>query len=279
MSIVVVPQLADNFAYLVGAGDGGVAVVDPAEADTITARCRERGLALREIWATHHHADHTAGIATLLQHWPDAALRIHELDWLALARRDAACARAIAAGPSRLMQATPGQRFAFGNADIDVIFNPGHTLGAVSYYVNARATGAGGAVFTGDTLFGAGCGRRFEGTAEVFHSSLMALASLPPETEVYFGHEYTANNLRFAIAVEPDNAAVAERAKATATLRDAGTWSTPSAIKLECLTNPFLRCAEPAVAAAAARHTGTFEAPSASPAVVFAALRSWKDAF
>ncbi|MBK9071147.1 MAG: hydroxyacylglutathione hydrolase [Myxococcales bacterium] len=280
MSIVVVPQLSDNFAYLVGTSHGGAAVVDPAQADIITTRCRELGLSLREIWATHHHADHTAGIAALLQQWPNAALRIHEVDWVALSRRDAGCARAIEVEPSRLLLATTGQRFAFGELNVEVIFNPGHTLGAVSYYVHASRAGAGAAVFTGDTLFGAGCGRRFEGTAEVFHASLMALAALPPTTSVYFGHEYTANNLRFALAVEATNTAVAERADATATLRDSGSWSTPSTIALERSTNPFLRCAEPAVARVAMQHAGAAEVTSATSATaVFAALRTWKDTF
>ncbi len=281
MPIVVVPQLADNFAYLVSTGDGDAAVVDPAEADLITARCRELGLSVREIWATHHHADHTAGIATLLAQWPQATLRLHELDWVALSRRDAACGGVIAAAPARLALAVGGQRFAFGNLDVDVIFNPGHTLGAVSYHVHEREAGEGegGAVFTGDTLFGAGCGRRFEGRAEVFHASLMTLAALPPTTKVYVGHEYTANNLRFALAVEPSNEAIAARAQVTAAVRASGAWSTPSTMSLEHATNPFLRCAVPAVAKAVIQHAGPTDAPATTPAAVFAALREWKDTF
>ncbi|HEU4733146.1 MAG TPA: hydroxyacylglutathione hydrolase C-terminal domain-containing protein, partial [Kofleriaceae bacterium] len=141
------------------------------------------------------------------------------------------------------------------------IHNPGHTLGAVTYVVE-------GCAFTGDTLFGGGCGRLFEGDAAMMHGSLMRLAALPPETRVYFGHEYTASNLRFAAAVEPDNARVAERARALATP------STPSTIADERATNPFLRAAEPGVVAAAQRRGA-----AADPVSVFAEVRAWKDGF
>ncbi len=182
--------------------------------------------------------------------------------------------------PARLRLATPGQRFELGNQAVEVIFNPGHTLGAVSYYVRSDA---GGAVFTGDTMFGAGCGRRFEGTADVFHASLMSLAALPPATLVYFGHEYTASNLRFAMAVEPTHVALAARAQAAQATRDADAWTTPSNVALEVATNPFLRCAEPALQAAVAAHAKAAGIPHPttppSPAETFAALRAWKDAF
>jgi hydroxyacylglutathione hydrolase len=125
-----------------------------------------------------------------------------------------------------------------------------------------------GCVFTGDTLFGGGCGRVFEGDAAMMHASLMRLAALPPETRVYFGHEYTASNLKFAAAVEPDNAEV--RARATRLAQP----STPSTIGEERATNPFLRSAEPAVIEAA-RARGA----AGDPISVFAAVRGWKDNF
>ncbi|HWU89703.1 MAG TPA: hydroxyacylglutathione hydrolase C-terminal domain-containing protein, partial [Kofleriaceae bacterium] len=141
------------------------------------------------------------------------------------------------------------------------IHNPGHTLGAITFLVEDAA-------FTGDTLFGGGCGRLFEGDAAMMHASLSRLAALPPATRVYFGHEYTASNLRFAAAVEPDNAAVAHRAAALPTP------STPSTIADERATNPFLRAAEPAVIAAAAARGA-----ASDPVAVFAAIRAWKDGF
>jgi hydroxyacylglutathione hydrolase len=130
-------------------------------------------------------------------------------------------------------------------------------------------------VFTGDTLFGAGCGRLFEGDAAMMHRSLMRLGALPGDARVYFGHEYTRANLRFAAAVSPGDPAVAARAAATEDHLGGGGDSAPSTMALERATNPFLRCAEPALARAAAARG----AASADPAAVFAALRSWKDAF
>jgi hydroxyacylglutathione hydrolase len=144
-----------------------------------------------------------------------------------------------------------------------ILHNPGHTTGAISYYLpRARA------VFTGDTLFLGGCGRLFEGTPAMMHASLSKLAALPGDTSVHCGHEYTAANLRFAAAVEPDNADVAARR---------ARLSTPSAgtIDDERRTNPFLRTRAPAVIGAARRRG----APDDSPVAVFAALRAWKDGF
>jgi len=154
-----------------------------------------------------------------------------------------------------------GDEVAFGSHRARCIHNPGHTLGAISYLIE-------GCAFTGDTLFGGGCGRVFEGDAAMMHASLMRLAALPPDTRVCFGHEYTASNLRFAAAVEPDNAAIAERANQLATP------STPSTIAAERATNPFLRASEPAVIAAAKARGA-----AGDPVSVFAAIRAWKDTF
>jgi hydroxyacylglutathione hydrolase len=154
-----------------------------------------------------------------------------------------------------------GDEVALGSLRARCIHNPGHTIGAITFVVE-------GCAFTGDTLFGAGCGRVFEGDAAMMHASLMRLAALPPETRVYFGHEYTAANLRFAAAVEPDNAAVAGRARSLATP------STPSTMADERATNPFLRAAEPAVIAAAKQRGA-----AGDPVSVFGAIRSWKDGF
>ena len=142
-----------------------------------------------------------------------------------------------------------------------VIHNPAHTLGAITFVIE-------GCAFTGDTLFAAGCGRLFEGDAAMMQASLAKLAALPPETKIYFGHEYTASNLRFAAAVEPANADVAKRA---AELKEP---TTPSTMALEHATNPFLRWQSPAVIAAA-KERGA----AGDPASVFGAIRAWKDNF
>jgi hydroxyacylglutathione hydrolase len=247
MRIVPVPCLKDNYAYLVIDDDGRCAVVDPGEAAPVEAALVRENAQLVAIWATHHHPDHVGGIAELLARRTDIEVVVGAKD----APRTPGVTRAV----------QDGDEVELGALRARCIHNPGHTLGAISYVIE-------GCAFTGDTLFGGGCGRVFEGDAAMMHASLMRLAALPPETRVYFGHEYTASNLRFAAAVEPDNAAVAARAQALVTP------STPSTIADERATNPFLRSAEPAVIAAA-RHRG----PAGDPASVFGQVRSWKDSF
>jgi hydroxyacylglutathione hydrolase len=225
MRVVVVPCLKDNFAYLVIDGTRA-AVVDPGEAPPVEAALARERVELAAIWLTHHHHDHVGGVKDLLAAHPGIEVVAHSHDH--------------ERSPGVTKTVEDGDTFQFGSLRAEVIFNPGHTLGAISYVVS-------GAVFTGDTLFAAGCGRLFEGTAEMMYTSLKRLASLPPETRVYFGHEYTAANLAFARAVEPDNAAVATRAA------NLPAPSTPSTIADERATNPFIRAAD--VAAFAERRT------------------------
>ena len=247
MRIVSVPCLKDNFAYLVIDDDGRCAVVDPGEAAPVEAALAREHARLAAVWATHHHHDHVGGIGELI------------------ARRSGVEVVIGAGDAAKTQHVThrvdDGDEVALGSLRARCIHNPGHTLGAISFVVD-------GCAFTGDTLFAAGCGRTFEGDAAMMHASLMRLAALPPDTRVYFGHEYTATNLRFAAAVEPDNAAVAARARGLAQP------STPSTIADERATNPFLRATEPAVIAAAKARGA-----AGDPVSVFAALRSWKDGF
>ena len=141
---------------------------------------------------------------------------------------------------------------------------PGHTTGAVSYCIED-------AVFTGDTLFVAGCGRLFEGTPEMMHTSLSGkLARLPEATRVYCGHEYTASNLRFAVHAEPDNEAAHAKLKSALAQREQGEPTVPSTIGSELAVNPFLRCDVPAIRA---------RFPGETPVEVFAAVRRAKDSF
>jgi hydroxyacylglutathione hydrolase len=153
------------------------------------------------------------------------------------------------------------------DATFEVLHVPGHTLGHVAYY---RL----GELFCGDTLFGAGCGRVFEGTSEQMQASLARLAALPADTRVYCAHEYTQSCLRFAATVEPGNAAIGARAEHVARLRAAGRPSVPATLAEELATNPFLRWGAPAVRAAAAARLG--HAP-ADDAATFAAIRAWRD--
>lgn len=233
------------------------AVVDPSEAKPVLDAVAAEGVELAAVWNTHHHWDHTGGNAELAEAIGALAIVGHVSDDGRI--------------PGQTERVDEGQTVAVGDSvEAEIIFNPGHTTGAISYYLRDS-----GVVFTGDTLFGGGCGRVFEGTAAQMSASLDKLAALPPETRVYCGHEYTANNLRFAAEVEPDNAALAERRAEVDALRARGEPTVPFTIAVDRATNPFLRCREPAVIAAA-RARG---AASDEPADVFAAIRGWKDRF
>src|SRR5690349_22385055 len=208
--VVTVPCLKDNYAYLVVCGETGeAAVVDPSEGPPVLEAVRREGVKLRAVWNTHHHHDHVGGNGEVVAAWPGVEVVAHVSD------RD----KGRVPGQTRAVE--EGDVVEVGRLRARIVFNPGHTTGAVSYFID-------GAVFTGDTLFAAGCGRLFEGTAAQMYESLnVKLAALPPETRVYCGHEYTANNLRFAAHVEPGNARVAKKAERVAELRARGEFTVP----------------------------------------------------
>jgi hydroxyacylglutathione hydrolase len=215
MRVVPVPCLRDNYAYLVIEG-AHAAIVDPsAHAPVLEAIAREH-VTPTAIWLTHHHWDHVGGVEGVLAAHPGMEVVAHESDQ--------------ARSPSVTRCVVDGDRVTVGALRAKILHNPGHTLGAISYWIED----GDGVVFTGDTLFGAGCGRIFEGTPPMMYASLHKLAALPPTTRVYFGHEYTAANLEFAAHVEPDNAAIAAR------IAKLEVPSTPSTIAAERATNPFL---------------------------------------
>ncbi|MGE3726681.1 MAG: hydroxyacylglutathione hydrolase [Candidatus Sericytochromatia bacterium] len=257
MFIRSIPCLQDNYAYLLRCDvTGQTAVVDPSEAPPVLDALKQAGLSLHAILNTHHHFDHTGGNAELLRHFPGIPVYAHESD------------RGRIAGQTHFLAA--GDVFTLGQLSIQVLHNPGHTHGAVSYAVHD-------ALFTGDTLFGAGCGRVFEGTpAQMYHSLNQVIGACPENTRLFFGHEYTRKNLEFALHVEPDNPAIADRLAAVSTLVQSGHFSTPSELGLERLTNPFLRCAAPAVKA----FVQGIEADNPlTPVEVFRVLRAQKDRF
>lgn len=259
MRIVPVPCLRDNYAYLVICETTKrAAVVDPSEVEPVLAAVEREGVELEAIWNTHHHWDHTGGNKGLLDAHPELEVIGHGSDKGRI--------------PGQTTFAEQDDTVTLGEGlSARIIHNPGHTTGAISFYLEAQA-----ALFTGDTLFAGGCGRLFEGTPEQMHGSLSKLAALPEDTRVYCGHEYTAANLRFAAAVEPDNQDLTERQERVAAQRERGEPTVPSTMAEERATNPFLRAEVAGVIAAAKAHQAIDDD---SPGAVFGALRSWKDNF
>ncbi|HWN67426.1 MAG TPA: hydroxyacylglutathione hydrolase [Haliangium sp.] len=263
MRIVAIACLTDNYAYLVVCeATRAAAVVDPSEAGPVIEAVQREGVTLEAIWNTHHHWDHTGGNEDLLSAYPELEVIAHASDKGRI--------------PGQTTFVEDGDEVTLGKeVRARIIHNPGHTSGAISYHVGGDDA-EGGAVFTGDTLFLAGCGRLFEGTPAQMHVSLARLAALPDQTRVYCGHEYTASNLRFAAAVEPGNEAVQARAREIARVREAGAPSVPGTMAQERATNPFLRAHLPEVASAA---RAAERVEDDAPVEVFGALRRWKDRF
>ena len=221
--------LRDNYAYLVRGDDATAWVVDPSEPAPVIAALASRGLGLAGVLATHHHVDHVGGIAGLREHFGAFEVAGHAHD------------RGRIPHQSRFVEA-PLHAFAVTELDVaghrlHAAHIPGHTLGAIAWYLEGEGD-VPGHVFTGDTLFAAGCGRLFEGTPAQMLGSLRVLCELPDATQMWFGHEYTAANLRFAAATEPDNAAIVERIAALPAC------TTPTTVRLERATNPFVRAAD-----------------------------------
>lgn len=243
----------DNYGYLAhDTQTGRTAAIDAPEALAIKTALLHRGWTLSDIFITHHHKDHVEGIAELKRDFgvtvtgPRAeADKIEGLDVLV----------------------GPGEPLALGKTAFEIIATPGHTLGHIAYFDRA-----GLHLFTGDALFSLGCGRMFEGTPEPMWEGLKRLRALPDDTLIYCGHEYTAANARYALAVDPDNLDLKLRAGQVNTLRQAGRFTVPSRLGEEKRANPFLRADDPGIAAAMGLR-------GAEPFEVFAALREGKDEF
>ncbi len=248
LEITFIPAFKDNYIWLLH-NDTDAVVVDPGDATAVTWRLKAEGLALKAVLVTHHHPDHQGGIAGLLEEF-DVPVYGPALESIT--------------GCSHPLQ--DGDHIDILGNCFDVLWVPGHTRGHLAYHGE-------GMLFCGDTLFGGGCGRLFEGTpAEMLHS-LERLAALPEATLVYCAHEYTEANLRFAMEVEPRNRDTAKRAAEAAFQRLRGKPTVPSTLAEEKRTNPFLRCCQPSVITAAQKKD-----PSAhDPVSVFAAIREWKN--
>jgi hydroxyacylglutathione hydrolase len=216
--IEIIPCLSDNYAYLVKSGDQ-CAVVDPSEAAPIRAALARTGWKLTHILNTHHHLDHCGGNLDLKQE-----------------------TGAKVVGPAKDAARIPGidigvdekTGWEFDGRKVQVLEVPAHTRGAITFVIDGNA-------FTGDTLFLMGCGRLFEGDPATMWNSLSKLMTLPDDTQIYCGHEYTASNGKFALTLEPGNAALQARMKAVEAMRAAGKPTVPATLAEEKKTNPFLR--------------------------------------
>lgn len=251
--VIPIRAFADNYVWTLRDAKCA-AVVDPGDARPVLGYLEREGLALVAILNTHHHADHVGGNAGLLARWKAPVFGPHD--------------ERIGEVTRRLRD---GERFElphFG-IELEVMEIPGHTRSHIAFV-------GSGMLFCGDTLFAAGCGRLFEGTPRQMHDSLSRLMGLPDDIKVYCGHEYTLSNIRFARAADPDNQALHVLEVAARKLRDQDLPTLPSTIGQEKITNPFVRCNEPAVIASASRHAGR---PLTDPVSVLAAIREWKNAF
>ena len=258
LSVLTVPAFKDNYLWLVHDGTHA-AVVDPGDAAPVRAALAAHDLRLTAILLTHHHADHIGGVPALLQEWAVPVFGPKN-DGIDLVTHPLVQGDRIA---------VPGV-----NLTLEVLDVPGHTLGHIAY---VRRDAGAHWLFCGDTLFGAGCGRLFEGTPGQMAASLAQLAQLPDETLVYCAHEYTMSNLAFAQAVDGDNAALAARVAADGARRADGQPTVPSTIALEKATNPFLRTTTAPIVRSLAAAGRVPE--GAAPLEVFTALRAWKNTF
>ena len=257
-AIVPLPAFNDNYIWLIRQGDQA-AVVDPGDAAPVLEYLERHRLNLCAILATHHHGDHVGGVPELLERFtvPVFGPAGEPIDDLT---------RSLGDGDHvELAQ--------FG-VNFEVLAVPGHTRAHIAYY--DRKHSSCGVVFCGDTLFASGCGRIFEGTPVQMRHSLAKLAALPGSTRIYCAHEYTQANIRFALAVEPDNAALLQRSEEVSRLRSDNQPTVPSTIATERQVNPFLRWEAAAVIDAAQRISGK---PLTQPDEVFTAIREWKNRF
>ena len=253
LEIELVPCLSDNYAYLIrDPGEDFCAVVDPSEEAPVRAALEAKGWRLTHILNTHHHPDHTGG---------NAALKARYGARVVGPEKDRARIPALDEG------VVEGSPFALGSHRARVLEIPAHTRAHIAFAFEADA-----AVFTGDTLFAMGCGRLFEGTPEMMWHSLSKLMTLADTARVYCGHEYTLNNGRFALTLEPGNADLQARMREVETLRAAVQPTIPSTIGLEKRTNPFLRPQSPEI-------RRTLNMPDADDIAVFAEMRARKDKF
>ncbi len=254
LQIIPIPAFNDNYLWLIHNQRKAI-VVDPGDAVPVMNILKKLNLDLQTILITHHHQDHIGGVDLLLRAYPDAEVFAPKLEQYTFRHKPVS---------------EPDQLY-LGDwiSSAKVIDVPGHTLGHIAYYIEHQAQQW---LFCGDTLFGAGCGRLFEGTPAQMMASLQKLAALPASTQVYCTHEYTLHNLNFALSLEPGNPSLVQRQQDAKALRTAGQPTLPSTLALELATNPFLRCHMPEIQASL--HT-----EEANPLQTFSAMRALRNSY
>lgn len=254
MSVHAVAAFNDNYIWLIQSAQTRQAlIVDPGDAQPVLVALQQLDLTPAAILITHHHHDHTGGIAELRRQFNIPV-------YGPAAEQISGVTDTVSTGDILRLN---------DFAEASVLDTGGHTPGHISYLMANQ-------LFCGDTLFAGGCGRLLGGTAAQLFASLQQIASLPADTQIYCAHEYTLANLQFALAVEPGNAVLQQRISDSKAMRANHQPTVPSTLALEKATNPFLRCEEQAVKQAAEQQAGQ---TLASPLAVFTALRQWKDNF
>lgn len=253
--ILQIPAFVDNYFWLIHNGKNAI-IVDPGDAVPVQTCLKQYQLQLSAILLTHHHSDHTDGVADLIK----PSVRVY--------------GSSVDQRSGRILHITngcgQGDFFWELNLRFDVIEVPGHTSTHIAFYCPELAS-----LFCGDTLFAGGCGRLFEGTPAQMLRSLHKISALPASTKIYCAHEYTLANLRFALMVEPHNLKLQDRFTQVCVAREQGLFTVPSELDLELQTNPFLRCTSPEIIRAL--QTRKKLAEHTDEVSVFAALRQWKN--
>jgi len=244
---------SDNFGLLIHDKTSGLtAAIDTPDGEKIWKELHERNWQLSHIFNTHHHYDHVPGNEMLKERTGctiiGAKMDAHRI-------------------PGIDIQLTDGEQYLFGNQEITMIETPGHTMGCVCYYVEEDRL-----LFTGDTLFSMGCGRLFEGSAQIMWHSLQKIKALPEDTKIYCGHEYTLTNAEFALEIEPGNKALQARANEVRELRRNRQDTLPISLSTEKATNPFLRTDSTEI-------QNFFNLQGASQTKIFAAIRARRNQF
>lgn len=257
LTITPISAFDDNYIWVISqASHSFVYVVDPGDAEVVIRHLKEHKQVLAGVLITHHHDDHTGGLERLIEYSD------HELEVFGPANENIAH---IKTSISSQTEVTLSKL----TSTAKIFSVPGHTLGHIAYLIENH-------LFCGDTLFSGGCGRIFEGTPAQMHHSLQALAKLPLNTQVYCAHEYTVSNLKFALAVDPQNSVLFDYHEHCLAMRSKGEATLPSSIGMERNINPFLRCDTSAIQRSVCNR---FEVNHSDNATVFGLLRQWKDNF